>query len=127
MNIYHINIYILKRHVIGTMFTFISYLLIFEECFLCKISGCDSDMLKVVNYTLFFSLYNTGWACCQVSHMSLVPSLSVSRMRRDKLNGLRNSFTYISNFTALVIVMIIFSTVELKNFYIIVFYLKFLN
>ena len=101
------------RHILGTFFTFVSYIIIFQECILCKISGCyDSDNLKFFNYTLFFSLYNTGWACCQVSHMSLVPSLSVSRMRRDKLNGLRNSFTYISNFSALVIVMIIFSTVE---------------
>lgn len=96
----------------GTILTFLCYLFIFEKCVLCWISGCYDDTLKVVNYTLFFSLYNTGWACCQVSHMSLVPSLSVSRMRRDKLNGLRNTFTYISNFTALIIVMIIFSAVE---------------
>lgn len=101
------------RHILGTLFTFLSYLIIFQDCVLCRISDCyDNNTLKLVNYTLFFSLYNTGWACCQVSHMSLVPSLSVSRMRRDKLNGLRNSFTYISNFTALAIVMIIFSTVE---------------
>lgn len=29
--------------------------------------------------------------------MSLVPSLSVSRKRRDKLNILRNTFTFIAN------------------------------
>eukprot|EP00919_Chromeraceae_sp_WS-2016_P067790 GHVR01160438.1.p1 GENE.GHVR01160438.1~~GHVR01160438.1.p1 ORF type:complete len:108 (+),score=3.78 GHVR01160438.1:2333-2656(+) len=40
--------------------------------------------------------------------MSLVPSLSCSRKRRDKLNNLRNSFTFISNFIVLGIGLFIF-------------------
>jgi hypothetical protein len=33
-------------------------------------------------YTIFADLINIGWAALQISHMSLVPSLTCSRKRR---------------------------------------------
>ena len=33
-------------------------------------------------YTIFPGLFNVGWASLQISHMSLVPSLTCSRKRR---------------------------------------------
>ncbi len=59
-------------------------------------------------YTLFPGIFNLGWASLQISHMSLVPQITCSRKRRDKLNNLRNSFTFISNFLVLGMGSIIF-------------------
>jgi Na+/melibiose symporter-like transporter len=47
--------------------------------------------------------------------MSLVPSLTCSRKRRDKLNNLRNLFTFISNFTVLGIGLLVFSIMSDKK------------
>jgi len=44
--------------------------------------------------------------------MSLVPSLTCSRKRRDKLNNLRNTFTFISSFVVLGLGLIIFSVMS---------------
>lgn len=33
-------------------------------------------------YSTFAGLFNVGWACVQISHMSLVPSVSCSKSRR---------------------------------------------
>ena len=93
-------------HVFGSVFTLISFIMLLEPCMYC-----NSDTGKILNSTIFFCLYNIGWAACQVSHMSLVPSLSVSRIRRDKLNNLRNSFTFISNFIGLLSMLLTFTVV----------------
>ncbi len=102
-------------HIAGSMLTLISFFMLLEPCFYCT-----SDAQKIANSTIFFCLYNIGWAACQVSHMSLVPSLSVSRIRRDKLNNLRNSFTFISNFIGLSAILVSFSFIEnpFKQFFV---------
>lgn len=94
-------------HIFGSVLTLVSFIMLLEPCFYCS-----NDTGKIINSTFFFCLYNIGWASCQVSHMSLVPSLSVSRIRRDKLNNLRNSFTFISNFIGLLSVLISFSVID---------------
>jgi len=72
----------------------------------------DNQGMKIFYYILFPSLFNVGWASLQISHMSLVPSLSSSRIRRDKLNGLRNTFTYVANFVVLCMAFILFIVIE---------------
>lgn len=79
----------------------------------------DDKTWEYVYYITFPSLFNVGWASLQISHMSLVPSLSCSRKRRvnssiiqDKLNNLRNTFTFISNFLVLGMGLIIFSSMH---------------
>ena len=44
--------------------------------------------------------------------MSLVPSLTCSRKRRDILNGYRNTFTFVANLLVLILTMIFFATVN---------------
>ena len=63
-------------------------------------------------YVFFPSLSNVGWAATQVSHMSLVPSLTLSRKQRDTLNTLRNTFSYIANVYVLIVAFVIFLVVE---------------
>ena len=94
-------------HIGGSILTLTSFIMLLEPCLYCS-----SDGEKIAKSTIFFSLYNIGWAACQVSHMSLVPSLSVSRVRRDKLNNMRNSFTFLSNFVGLLAVLFAFSFFE---------------
>ena len=84
-------------------------------CYIPIYSGFKSTKgAEYAWYTIFPSLFNFGWASLQISHMSLVPSLTCSRKRRDKLNNLRNSFTFISNLTVLGLGLIIFSVMEDK-------------
>ena len=64
--------------------------------------------IKLIFYLTFPSIFNVAWASVQVSHMSLVPSISSSRSRRDQLNSLRNSFTFGANFTVLFLALIYF-------------------
>lgn len=75
----------------------------------------DNPGAEYAYYTIFPGLFNIGWAALQISHMSLVPSLTCSRKRRvffliikDKLNNLRNTFTFISNFVVLGMGVLIF-------------------
>ena len=79
----------------------------FQPCRLCQLFG-ESDLMSLLNYGLFGALTNIGWAMCQVSHMSLVPSISLSRTRRDMLNNLRSNFTFIANLSVLVLAAIFF-------------------
>lgn len=86
-------------------------------CYIPIYSGFTTENMAGMYafYTIFPSLFNVGWAALQISHMSLVPSLTCSRKRRDKLNNLRNLFTFISNFTVLGLGLIIFSTMHDKK------------
>ena len=56
-------------------------------CFVPLFSGfkSDSTAIQYTFYTVFPGLFNIGWAALQISHMSLVPSLTCSRKRRVSL------------------------------------------
>lgn len=45
----------------------------------------DSSTYEYLYYSCFPAMFNVGWACLQISHMSLVPSLTCSRKRRVPL------------------------------------------
>ena len=53
-------------------------------CYIPIYSGFNIDNMPAMYafYTIFPSLFNVGWAALQISHMSLVPSLTCSRKRR---------------------------------------------
>jgi len=44
--------------------------------------------------------------------MSLVPQITTSIYRRDRLNSLRNTFTYIANFSVLAVSTVLFATIK---------------
>jgi len=100
-------------YVIGTLIVIVSYMFIFENClFLYAFPNGDPNFLKVIYYILFGCLFGIGWAFLQVSHMSLVPSLTTSRIRRDRLNSFRNTFTYLANFAVLGTSLVFFTIIE---------------
>lgn len=90
----------------------VCYIFIFQSCLFCEWFGSYGEGMKMFYYILFPSLFNVGWASLQIAHMSLVPSLSSSRIRRDELNGLRNTFTYGANFAVLLMALILFIAIE---------------
>jgi len=90
----------------------ISFVFIFQDSLLSKITGNYSEHMKLWNYILFASLYNIGWAAVQVPHMALVPSLTLSRGVREELNNRRNTFTYIANLYVLIFAFAIFQYVK---------------
>ncbi|KAL4509928.1 hypothetical protein ABPG72_010121 [Tetrahymena utriculariae] len=100
-------------YVLGTILVLIGFLPVFH-CFIpgkIWLSLDDNNSLKAFYYIFFPSLFNVGWAAVQISHMSLVPSLTVSRKRRDSLNNKRNTFTFMANLIVLISALILFQTV----------------
>lgn len=67
---------------------------------------------EVAYYVTLPALFNVGWACVQISNMSIVNSLTFSTQRRDRLISLRNGFTYTANFVVLSVALIIFATLK---------------
>ena len=70
--------------------------------------------MLLVYYITLPSLFNIGWAAVQVSHMSLLPSISINKKNKDSMVRLRTGFTFISQFFSLVLSFIIFDLVEDK-------------
>ena len=68
----------------------------------------ESDSIKIVYFVFFPSIFNIGFASVQISHMSLVPSLTCSRKRRDMLNGRRNTFTFVAYLLVLALALFFF-------------------
>lgn len=67
-------------------------------------------------YAFFAIAFNIGWACIQISHMSLIPQLSVHKNRKNILIGLRTAWTYISNFLVLLLAFGLFTWVDTPKY-----------
>ena len=102
------------RYYFGFVTVCVSFWFIFLPCQFCKWFE-DTTAVRLIYYITFPSLFNVGWAACQVSHMSLVPSLTISRVRRDILNNLRNTFTFIANLWVLLFAFVLFALVDDKR------------
>jgi Na+/melibiose symporter-like transporter len=92
-------------YLFGIFIVTVSFLPIFLP--LVKVTT-PPDWQDYLYYISFPSLFNVGWAAVQISHMSLVPSLTCSRKRRDLLNGLRSTFSFSANIFVLVTALIFF-------------------
>lgn len=63
-------------YIFGLVMVVICYLPIYHTF------NSDNKLWEYAYYITFPSLFNVGWAALQISHMSLVPSLTCSRKRR---------------------------------------------
>jgi len=81
-------------HLIGTLLAVSSVPFLFLPC-----QGCSSSpaYVQVVYYTWFAFLSQTGWACIQISHLSLIPEVAASQDERIGLTAVRYSMTVVSN------------------------------
>jgi len=97
----------------GTLGVVVCFSLIFQQCTLCRNTD-NPELWEMVYYITLPSLFNIAWACVQVSHMSLLPSISINRKNRDHMVRLRTAYTFSSQFVCLILSFIIFYLVEDK-------------
>lgn len=94
----------------GTITVVFSFFFIWQECFICiPLSGSAQEGVRIFWYCFFAAVFNVGWASVQVAHLSLIPSLSPLKERKDTLIGLRTAFTYISNIVVLLLALLLFN------------------
>jgi Na+/melibiose symporter-like transporter len=82
-----------------------------EPIELCPVAD---ETLQHVWYITLPALFNVGWASVQISHMSIVNTLSLSNRKRDKLSNNRNGFTFAANIVVLASALIMFIYVPVK-------------
>lgn len=70
-------------HVIGSIMVTLSFPVIFGSF---TNLNSSATMALLVTSIIFFQ---TGWAVVQISHLSMIPSLSKSSLMRAELTGLR--------------------------------------
>lgn len=71
-----------------------------------------NERLRFWWYFICPFICNIAWACVQISHMSIVNSLTFSNRQRDKLVNNRNGFTYIANIIVLSLALLFFLTLK---------------
>ncbi|KAL4509371.1 hypothetical protein ABPG72_018302 [Tetrahymena utriculariae] len=72
----------------------------------------DNDNFRNFFYIFFPSIFNFSWAFGYIAHISLVPSITCSRVNRDTLNTRRNTFTFIANMLLLLIALLLFQIID---------------
>ena len=68
----------------------------------------------VVYYSLFWILYNIGYAMANVSHLAMIPELCDSDEARMSLTLIRNSMINLTNILAYIAALIAFSSGKLR-------------
>lgn len=72
----------------------------------------ENESFKIFFFIFFPALNSYFWAFGYIAHISLVPSLTCSRVRRDHLNTLRNTFTFIAQLLLLLIALFFFQIID---------------
>ena len=94
-------------YIFGSLVTLPSLLVLF-----ISFNIPNGSLLEIVYYLAITSVYNVGWAGCQISHMSVVNSITYSTQRRDRLISLRNAFTFIANIFVLGTALLLFALLD---------------
>lgn len=81
-------------HLVGCAMVLCAFPFIFMGCLGC--SGAH-DWAQVVYYAPFVVVFQFGWAATQISHLSLIPSITQDPHDRTELNAIRYGFTVMSN------------------------------
>ena len=97
----------------GTLGVVLCFSLIFQQCKICKNSS-NPELWEMIYYITLPSLFNIAWASVQVSHMSLLPSISINKKNRDHMVRLRTAFTFSSQMICLFLSFLIFYLIEDK-------------
>ncbi|XP_066945029.1 major facilitator superfamily domain-containing protein 12-like isoform X2 [Macrobrachium rosenbergii] len=91
-------------HLLGTVCVLGAFPFIFLGCLGCEYS---SDWAQVIYYSPFVVIFQFGWAASQISHLSLIPSLTQDPHDRTELNALRYAFTVMSNIAVYLITWLV--------------------
>ncbi|KAL5258617.1 hypothetical protein ACHWQZ_G009182 [Mnemiopsis leidyi] len=79
-------------HLIGTACVAVAFSFIFHKCFGCEDS---SEIVQQVYYGAFIVMFQFGWASTQISHLSLIPVLTICRKKIVFLNSVRSGLTFV--------------------------------
>ncbi|XP_013776995.1 major facilitator superfamily domain-containing protein 12-like [Limulus polyphemus] len=99
-------------HLLGTLCVILSFPFIFTKC-----PGCEnaSEWAIFVFLAPLVVIFQFGWACTQVSHLALIPTITSNDSERELLNILRYSFDVISDTMAYIAVLVVFETMSNGN------------
>ncbi|XP_063873604.1 major facilitator superfamily domain-containing protein 12-like isoform X1 [Scylla paramamosain] len=91
-------------HLFGSAMVLCAFPFIFMGCL-----GCANahDWAQVVYYAPFVVVFQFGWAATQISHLSLIPSITQDPNDRTELNAIRYGFTVMSNVTVYVVTWLV--------------------
>ena len=92
---------------IGVAIVIVCFFFVFGVCLPCVLDGSTSSLAKTASFAVFASLFNVGWAAVQVSHMALVPELTVREEERVLLNSMRYGATILANVFVFVVMWLI--------------------
>ncbi|CAL4175681.1 unnamed protein product, partial [Meganyctiphanes norvegica] len=87
-------------HLVGCICVVCAFPFIFIGCIGC---GSASVLAQVIYFAPFVIIFQFGWAATQISHLSLIPSITQDVNDRTVLNAIRYAFTVISNITVYLI------------------------
>ncbi|EDO41826.1 predicted protein, partial [Nematostella vectensis] len=78
-------------HLLGCILTSLSFPLIFIRI----LPNDATDTLKVCYYVGIAAVFQFGWGCVQISHLTLIPEISKKSSERVELNAIRSALTFI--------------------------------
>ncbi|CAL4065747.1 unnamed protein product, partial [Meganyctiphanes norvegica] len=91
-------------HLVGCICVICAFPFIFLGCIGC---GNASDLAQVIYFAPFVIIFQFGWAATQISHLSLIPSITQDVNDRTVLNSIRYAFTVSSNITVYLITWVV--------------------
>lgn len=94
----------------GTILVSISFSLIFFSL----LPEDAEPTTKLIYYSVFASLFNVGWASVQVSHMALLPSITLNKKRKDFMTRIRTGFTFLAQTLTLLLSVVFFKLINNK-------------
>ncbi|XP_031567378.1 major facilitator superfamily domain-containing protein 12-like isoform X1 [Actinia tenebrosa] len=78
-------------HLIGSVLTSLSFPMLFIQ----MLPEGSSSNLKVGYYVAIAAVFQFGWGCVQISHLSLIPEICHRNNERVELNAIRSALTFI--------------------------------
>jgi Na+/melibiose symporter-like transporter len=94
----------------GTIIVTISFSLIF----FCVLPPDSTENAKVFYYSCFAALFNIGWAAVQVSHMALLPSITLDTKKKDMMTKIRTGFTFLAQTLTFLFSFVFFKCIKNK-------------
>lgn len=94
----------------GTVLCTKSFILIF----FCVLPENSSELAKLIYYSFFASVFNIGWASVQISHMSLLPCITLNPKKKDLMTKIRTGFTFLAQMLTLVFSFFYFTYITNK-------------
>ena len=77
-------------HLIGTLLVMVSFPFLFSPCLACSSDQPDpSQTTQLAYFAVFAVIFQFGWAAVQISHLSMIPSLSTLDSERTSLTTVR--------------------------------------